>query len=287
MLVPALAFAQAPAGVPTMSATAVNNTAPAASASTPLPPLASDVPPMPAGKVTLLGGTIRKLDLVSDQMTVEPFGGGKQLILFDVRTKVTQGAGQTASLTDLKIGQRIYVDTMLDGKTIFARNIRVSSTAQGQSGGQVVAFDQGAGELTLRDPLSNNPIRMHVVPETQFVGKDKPASAADLRPGTLVSLNFGPDSKGRPVVRQVSILATPGSQFVFSGKLIHLDRSRGLLVLLDPRDQKTYDIHFDDLSRRMVADLREGVSLTVNAKYDGSVYTAREITVDSASENQQ
>src|SRR5207245_8310679 len=48
--------------------------------------LLPDLPPVPAGKATLVGGTIERLDRVQDRLTVHVFGGEKMKILFDTRT---------------------------------------------------------------------------------------------------------------------------------------------------------------------------------------------------------
>ena len=42
--------------------------------------------PQPRGQTTLVGGTIRLLDQVRDQVTVRVFGGRDMVVLFDDRT---------------------------------------------------------------------------------------------------------------------------------------------------------------------------------------------------------
>ena len=108
-----------------------------------------EIPPLPKGKATLLGGTIASVDHVRDRLVLQIFGGGNTSVLFDERTRVFRD-GRTASTDDLKSGLRAYVDTTLDGTKIFAKNIRVVPSAPaGQSSGQIVAFEWPRAGLPL------------------------------------------------------------------------------------------------------------------------------------------
>ena len=240
-----------------------------------------EIPPLPPGKTTLIGGTIQKVDHVRDRLILQAFGGKRTAVLFDERTRVYRD-GKTTSVDDLKNGERAYVDTALDGVNIFARNIRISAQGPtGQSSGQIVAFRPKSGELTVRDEISPDPVTMRVADNTVILHGDQTVRADQLRPGTLVTLAFSPRSGELPVVRQISILASPGTVFVFTGRIDHIDLRRGLLVLTDPRDNKSYDVYFDPASRHMTRDLRPGVDVTVQAGFDGKRYQSREITVNS------
>jgi hypothetical protein len=86
--------------------------------------LLPDLRPLPPAKATLIGGNLEKFDQVLDQLIVRPFGRSRMKILF-ARTHVYRD-GKAASPSDLKTGERIYIDTILNGTTIFARNIRPS-----------------------------------------------------------------------------------------------------------------------------------------------------------------
>lgn len=242
-----------------------------------------EVPPLPAGKTTLLGGTISNVDHVRDRLVLQVFGGGRTAVLFDERTRVFRD-GKAGSTDDLKNGQRAYVDTTLDGTTIFARNIRlVAAAPAGQSRGQVVEFDAHNGELTLRDALSPEPVKLQVSQNATIVRGEQAATWSDLQPGTLVALTFAPDGSDTPRVRNISIIASPGTGFVFWGQVEHFDLHRGLLVLLDPRDNKSYEVSFERSLHPQLQNLRAGTNVTVNATFDGKGYTARAITVNPAS----
>lgn len=242
-----------------------------------------EVPPLPAGKATLLGGTIQSVDHVRDRLVLKVFGGSRTGVLFDERTRVFRD-GKGASLDDLKNGERAYVDTTLDGTDIFARNIRIVAQARtGQSSGQIVDFRPESGELLVRDTISPEPVKMHLASNAVILQGDHSSGSAELRPGTLVTLTFTPGSSDAPIVRQISILATPGTAFVFSGRIEHLDLHRGLLVLVDPRDNKSYEVYFDPAARRLTRDLRQGADVTVQASFDGKRYESRDIAVHSVS----
>ncbi len=243
------------------------------------PPPLPGVPPLPSGKTTLLGATIHKVDHIRDRLILDLFGGGQYVVLFDERTQVLRQGGR-ASVDDLKNGQRVYVDTTLDGTDIFARTVRLSDVVPtGQSSGQVVRFEARKGELLLRDPLSPEPVRMRIDANTTIQRGEQPASSSDLRPGTLVALSFMPGFGGTPKVTRISILASPGAMFVFSGQIQDLDVHRGLLVLVDPRDNRSYEVNVSPSAQDKLRDLRPGMDVTVQASFDGRHYEARDITI--------
>ncbi|MFY9559336.1 MAG: hypothetical protein WAQ52_03810 [Terriglobales bacterium] len=282
-----LACAQSPAPSPPLVVTKTREEATSANAispreegsARPLP----DVTPLPSGKATLLGGTIQSVDYVRDRLILQVFGGRRTAVLFDERTRVFRD-GKAASLDELKTGERAYLDTTLDRTDIFARNIRIAAQGPpGQSSGQIVDFRPGSGELIVRDTLSPEPVKMRLASNAAILNGDRTAEPAELRPGTLVNLVFTPGDGEAPIVRQISILASPGAAYVFAGRIEHLDLRRGLLVLVDPRDNKSYEVYFDAPARRLAPDLRQGADVTVQASFDGTRYQSRDITVNSVS----
>ena len=200
--------------------------------------VAADLPPLPAAKATLIGGTLEKLDRVRDRLTVRPFGGGRMTILFDPRTRVYRD-GKVTSPADLGAGNRVYVDTILNGTTVFARSIRFNTgTPEGESQGAVVSYYPDRGELWVRDTLSPEPLRVHLTSSTRFLLGERSVAARELAPGTLVVVKFDSEKGGRDVAREVSVLALPGASFTFSGQVVAVDLRTGLLVLTsDDRPQ--------------------------------------------------
>src|SRR5579863_5911212 len=189
--------------------------------------LLPDLPALPPTKASLLGGTIQRVDRVRDLLTVQVFGGGKMKVAFDTRTRIFEGNGLGAA-PDLHVGDRVYVDTILDGSTIFARNIRLAMDASGgKSQGVVKSYRSDKEELILRDTLSPDPVKLRLTNRTQIVKNGQVASASQLIPGTLVEVNFTSQKDGRDA-QQISILAVPGTDFTFGGTVTSLDLHIGL-----------------------------------------------------------
>lgn len=244
--------------------------------------LLPDLPPIPAAKATLVGGVVGKLDRIQDRVIVELFGGGKTSVLFDGRTLVYRD-GQPASAGSLKIGDRVYIDTILfDGK-VFARSIRLKTNgAKGESQGVVVSYRPERGELVIRDVTAPDPVKLRVSAQTRIVQGDQPSSSAELRAGSLVSIQFDART-GRNVAEQISILAAPGTMFTFAGKVTFLDLHAGLIVLTSDTNRRTYEVYLDP-AMPIDAKLREGSQVTARAQFEGSRYVTRDLTVNASSE---
>jgi hypothetical protein len=271
-----VAFAQGPSatGAPPASSTEQPSAGVDAATNT-LP----DMPPLPRGNSTVMGGAIRKVDRVRDQLTVAVFGGRDIRIQFDERTQVYRDGVRT-SLADLRDGERVSAETMLDGTAVFARSIHMlSQPLQGECQGQVLDFDRSKGELTVRDTLSPQPIKLRVSGTTKIGREGQEAlSSTNLGAGALVNVVFEPDGSGHDVARQIAILATPGNTFVFTGHVTFLDLHSGLLVLVDPRGKQRYEVAFDPSRVSAGRNLHEGDDVVVTASFDGTRYQASAIT---------
>ncbi len=80
-----------------------------------------DTPPLPKGKPTLIGGTATKVDRVRNRVTVEPFGAkNKTPIFIDERSHIYRNGVET-TVMGIKKGDRVYFDTMLDGRGFLPR----------------------------------------------------------------------------------------------------------------------------------------------------------------------
>jgi hypothetical protein len=247
--------------------------------------LLPDLPSLPKEKASLIGGTVGKLDRVRDQLTLQVFGGGKMTIAFDPRTHFYRD-GTEATTADLRPGDRVYVETILDGSTVFARTIRMkTSTFAGESQGIITSYRADKGELQLRDALSPRVIKIRVTPQTRVVEGDRTSSASRLAAGTLVAIKFGPRQDGGEVAREVSVLAVPGASFTFVGQVTAIDLRLGILVLNSSIDHKTYEIAVDPSVVGVDESLRPAADVTVQTRFQGNRYVARSITVNSP--NQQ
>lgn len=242
--------------------------------------LLPDLPPVPKANATLVGGTVDRIDLVRDKVTVRLFGGGKESFLFDPRTHVYRG-GKAVTVADLHQGERIYLDTILDGSDVFARTIRLNAArATGASQGVVVKFGNNLSELTLRDALSPNPVEVRVSPTTRISLGDRVVPISTIVPGSLVSVSFNSAAGARNTATEILILAQPGTKYTFSGQVVHIDLRTGLLVLNSSTDRKTYEVY---LGSEINPDenLRPGANVTVITDFDGEHYVARNISFSS------
>lgn len=242
--------------------------------------LVPDLPSLPPAKATLIGGTIQKLDRVQDELTVQTFGGGKVKVFFDPRTHIFLGTEQ-GSTADLHQGDRVYVDTILNGSVVFAKNIRLkNAVVAGESQGIVTSYREDRGELVLRDALSPRPMKVLLTSQTKIVRLDHSSQPAQLIPGTLVNVKFGAQQSGHDVASEISVLAVPGGSFTFEGRVTGLDLRLGLLVITSSTDNKTYEIYFDPNLIQPDQNLHESAQVTVLTRFDGNRYVARSLTVN-------
>lgn len=231
-----------------------------------------------------MGGEILNLDPVSDQFSLKAFGERPMRILFDERTRVYRD-GKRILLRDLGNERHASVQTVLDGSDVFALSIHIlSQPSQGECEGQVLSFNPNTGELDVQSSLVPEPVRLLVPANTlvtrlgQSTFTSGSSGLSDLIHGTLVSVNFEPDPHSRPVARQISILAIPGSQFILAGEIAFLDLNSGQLDLIDSANQTRYQISFDSARIPEARKLRLGDRIRVDANYGAARYVAKDIT---------
>ena len=252
-----------------------------AAASSNLPAL----PPLPRGKSTVLGGAIQSVDPVRDRLTLRVYGTKPMKILFDERTQVYRD-GSRIPLHDLGASDHASVQTILDGTDVFAISIHIlSKSPEGEYQGRVLSFNPATGEMVIAGS-AGEPMKLLVTNDTVMARQGQAnftaqhSGLADLERGTLVSVKFESNKQSRGVASEVAILATPGSQFVFTGDIYSIDMHSTLMVLVDPRDSQTYQIYFDPARISGGRDLHVGQHLRVTVGYDGTRYTATEIAAN-------
>ena len=235
-----------------------------------------DLPPLPHNEVTLIGGTVVRLDEIMNRMVVQPFGGKQKLnIAFDTRTHFYQN-GKPISEREIKQGQRVYLDTMLNGSRVFAKTIWIQTLVDSGVGqGQIVDFDDGRQVLTVRDELSSQPLKMRLSPATVIRKGEQPASRSDLVQGALVALTFGPQRE----LREIRVLATPGTSFTFAGRVTYVDMSRKMIAIDNRSDRKKYDVSVNAIPLNVMRQVREGSDVSVSAVFDGNQYDARSVSL--------
>jgi hypothetical protein len=244
----------------------------------------SAIPPLPSGKSTILGGAIHDIDPVLDRFTLRIVGEKPIRILFDERTQVFLD-GKKIPLRDLRPSSHASVQTTLDGTSVFALSVHIlSQLQQGAYRGEVMSYNPSTGDLELVGGHGGGSIRFRVSNDATFARKGQGSFVAsqsgpsDLQKGTLVSIEFEPDGNGRGTITKVTVLATPGSQFVFSGNLTALDMHTGSMVLIDPTNNQSYQIEFNSSSLASMPDVRPGQRVRVAAEYDGTRYLAHNVT---------
>jgi hypothetical protein len=241
-------------------------------------------PPLPTGRSTILGGSIRNVDPVLDRFTLNIVGDKPLRIVFDERTQLFLD-GKKISLRDLRPAEHASVQTTLDGTAVFAISIHIlSQLSEGDYTGEVASYNPGTGDLELVSGAGGQAIRVRISSDTTIARKGQgsftagPASVADLQKGSLVSIQFAPDGKGRGTATEITLLATPGSQFVFSGNVIALDAHSGTMVLLDPRNNQRYQIAFSPATLSSLQNIHSGQRIRVTAQYNGTQYMAQDVT---------
>ena len=248
-----------------------------------------DPPPPPTGMTTLVGGTIRSVDHIRNKMTIAAFAGNRWKIAFDERTHIFLNGAETTQAA-LRKGERVYVDTMLDEQKhdVFARNIRLGLAAPAaDADGQIIEFDEGRGTVTLRDQINSVPVRFSVLAGTKIVYGKHPLTLHELKPGSLVHVSFSPEQSNSRVAREITILAAPGAQFTYVGKITYLDVHRGILAMQDTLDQRNYEVYFDPARVQDRNDLAVGSQIRLVAVFEGHRYSAQSITLIKTADAEQ
>jgi len=243
-----------------------------------------DLPPLPRNQVTLIGGTVVSLDEIMNRMVVQPFGGKQKMnVAFDSRTHFYQN-GKPITEREIKQGQRIYLDSMLNGNKVFAKTIWIQTSVEsGMGQGQIMDFDSSRQILTVRDELSSQPLKMHLTSATVIRKGEQPGSASDLVEGALVALTFGPQRD----VKQISVLATPGTAFTFAGRVTYVDMSRKMIAIDNRSDRKKYDVYVNAIPSNVLRQVREGADVSISAVFDGHQYDARSVALANTAQQQQ
>lgn len=236
-------------------------------------------PPPPKGKIALTGGTVKSIDQIRNRMELQVHGGGKMKMFFDERSHFYRDGVETTQL-GVKKGDRIYVDSQLDQGKIFARNVHVQSDRPvASASGQVLSYNPRNGELSLAEPISARPVLFRVTSNTLFRRGDQPGSAADLRHNAIVKVSFQPAPGKRAEVREVELVAVPGTKFTFWGTLTHLDLRSGLLAVENRADSRLYEIRFRPGTQTVTEDLVVGAEVSVVATFTGRDYAAESLQI--------
>lgn len=242
---------------------------------------------LPKQDMSLIGGVATKIDPIRNRVVVKPFGGGKKLdVRFDDRSHIYRD-GRETTVMGIHQGDRIYLDTMLLEGHVFAKNVRVATTTEAaEARGQLTGAYPQRNEYTMIDSLTGQSVRFQVTPRTALQDRGQPATAASLTTGSLVDVMFLPGQKGG-TARQVLVLAVPGQNFIFSGKVTNLDISTGTLSIDNQTDNKNYTLRFNPSTVEDRDHLTVGADITASATFDGQSYHATTVTVMPRSSAEQ
>jgi len=237
-----------------------------------------DLPPLQHRPVTLIGGVVVSMDEVMNRMVLQPFGTKQRMrVHFDTRTHFYVD-GKESTEREVKQGQRVYLDSMLNGDRVFAKGIWIRTSADSGVGrGQIIDFDAGRKTVTVRDELSNQPIKMQLTPSTTVRKGTQQGSEGDLVQGALVSMEFGAQKE----LRSINVLATPGTAFYFAGRVTYVDLSQKLIAIDNQSDGKKYDVSAEAIAPSILRQVREGQQVAVSAVFDGERYAARSLNVNA------
>jgi hypothetical protein len=233
-----------------------------------------DLPALKHEKVTLFGGVVVRLDEVMNHMVFQPFGTKQKMqVHFDTRTHFYLD-GKPITEREVKQGQRIYLDTQLNGDRVFAKTIWIrTSTESGVGRGQIMDFDPGHRVVTVRDELSNQPLRLQLAPNATIRKGNQAGSESDLVQGAIASIEFGAQRE----LRAITVLASPGSAFAFAGRVTFVDLSQKMIAIDNRSDGKKYDVSMDAIAPSVLRQIREGEDVSVSTVFDGERYSARRV----------
>lgn len=258
-------------------------------------PLATQAPMEEArgahrARSTVMGGEIKRVDAVRDELLLKVFGRGQVKVLFDEKTAVFVD-GKAVATSSLAAVDRASVETVAVKGTIYAVSIHILSGRQGgECEGSVLSYAAETHTLMLRGIVAGTTLRIGVTDQTEISAGDSGVAVAGadrlsvsgLRKGTQVSVRFAPDAHGLPIATQIMVLATPGTPVAMSGEVSFLDLHLGVLGIHDEVRGKEMDIHFSVARLPLLKEVHVGDSLDISAVFDGNTYEAESIVPNQA-----
>lgn len=241
------------------------------------------VPPLPKKKVTLIGGRVKEIDPIRNRMTVDIYREKKEMkVIFDDRTKISRNGAEVTQFVIHK-GDRVYIDTQQVRDKIFAKQIQIVTKLEAADlSGQIINFNVKTREVEIRDNLSAQPVRFVVDKDAAITSNGgKAATISDLQPGALVTAHFNASDANRGVIRDLDIIAAPGTEFTLFGNVNHLDLHDGTIAVQNKADDKAYEVKFTP-GQFQLDDLKMGSEVAVTARFDGKEYIAQSLNVTSS-----
>src|SRR5207237_8635026 len=142
-------------------------------------------------------------------------------------------------------GRRSDLDTQLNGDRGFANTLWIRTSGESGVGrGQIMDFDPGKRVVTVRDELSNQPLKLQLAPNATIRKGNQTGSEGDLVQGALVGIEFGAQRE----LRAITVLASPGSTFAFAGRVTFVDLSQKMIAIDNRSDGNKYDVSMEDIA---------------------------------------
>ncbi len=225
-----------------------------------------------------MGGTVRRIDLVHDQIILQVPGKRKDAkIAFDTRTVVLK-LNRPGDFKLVRPGAVVSIDTLTDQDGLFAKTIRVNDALSlREIRGQVTSYDASRQRITVRDELDRSPIQISLGARTTLIQNGQASKNAPIRAGDLVRITLTDDKGPRSTADQIEILAEPGDFYTFAGSLMSIDLRTHTIALTNKDDATVHEISIDQIDPEIVRKLQEGAEVEVNARFDGTRYTARDL----------
>src|SRR5438105_3452808 len=137
--------------------------------------------PLQPSKLSLIGGTVKSIDQIRDNMTVHVYDSGTMHVKFDQRTHFYRDGKETTQLT-VKKGDRVYLDTQLFEGKVFAKNVHVESGSRSaDASGQIVSFNRKTGDMVVQDQLAGSAVKFRVDPQTTIKHGDAKTTESTKR----------------------------------------------------------------------------------------------------------
>src|SRR2546423_13876262 len=121
------------------------------------------------------------MDEVMNRMVLQPFGTKQRMrVHFDTRTHFYVN-GKESTEREVKQGQRVYLESMLNGDRVFAKGIWIRTSADSGVGrGQILDFDVGRQTVTRRDELLNQTLKIQLTPSNTLPKENQQGSEGVL-----------------------------------------------------------------------------------------------------------
>lgn len=242
------------------------------------------LPAVPKGKVSVVGGTVNKVDLVHDQLVIRVFGGKDLQLSVDPRSSVLQD-NRPITLSQLRPGMSVSVDTLADGRVLFAKTVRVNTSSNpAEIRGQVTSYDSSRQIATVHDELYPSEVKVRLTPHTKFTKDGRAIEAKTLRTGDLVRVVLSNAQQSSDAADTIEIVAEPGNRFVFDGTLAAIDLRMHTMTILNKTDGAMHEVSIGPLDQETLRSLREGAEISVETQFDGTRYVARSLSVRASNQ---